>query len=137
MHRFVVFLTCFLVNESGPNTLDLYARSRFLLDVLDEHTLGTRHDQKLKTWSPWTHRRANNLCPHIEISDRLQSDRNFLFWPFSLERHASEQMLYSPGNWRTFSRPFLSSTREPISIEMRSFTLDIALWRISFVVAEI
>jgi hypothetical protein len=32
-----------------------------------------------------THLRTDNLCPHIEITNTLKTDRELLFWPFALQ----------------------------------------------------
>ena len=42
VHRLIMLLARLLIDETRTNTLDLDSSSRFLLDVLHEHTLRNR-----------------------------------------------------------------------------------------------
>ena len=66
-HRLVVFVAGILIDKAGPETLDLYASTCLLLDVLDEHAL-----------------RADHLCTDVEVANRFESDGNLCFGPFAL-----------------------------------------------------
>ena len=41
-----MFMPSILVNKARPKPLDLYSGVRFLLDVLDKHTLKQHHRQQ-------------------------------------------------------------------------------------------
>ena len=71
VHRFIVLLACFLVNEAGTETLDLHSCSRLLLDIFHEHTLEwTKHNEpQHDVWSAY--RRSDNLGTDVEVPDGL------------------------------------------------------------------
>ena len=78
----------FLVDESRSNSFDLYASTRFRLDVLDKRAL-----YEVLLYLSYneedTHRRSDHLCPYIEIAYRLKSHGKFFLWPFSLKQRQS------------------------------------------------
>lgn len=86
MHRFVMLLTCLLVNEPRTNTFNLHTRCGLLLNVFNKHTLKMGHERSALMRLLGTHGRANDLRTDVEVPDRLESYRNLLFWPFSLHR---------------------------------------------------
>lgn len=45
---------------------------------------GTREKHPCQSHRPETYSRADNLGSHVEITDGLQADEDFLFRPFTL-----------------------------------------------------
>ena len=90
-HRFVVFVACVLVNESGALPLDLHASARLALDVLDEETLrrgGCGCCQSGRTTdSEWeaTHAWADDLCSYVEVAERLEANVDLCIVPRTLQ----------------------------------------------------
>lgn len=68
IHRFVTLSVCAMLHEAGVAAFDLNTTAGFLLDMLDVSTTVTYY-----------------LCPKIEARDRLEINRNALFWPFALQ----------------------------------------------------
>ena len=84
MHRLIGLFPRFLINEARSLTFDLHARPCFLLNVLDEHALQMSREKQSPPKLLRTYSRADDFGAHVEIANRLQSNEDFLFGPFTL-----------------------------------------------------
>lgn len=66
VHGLLTLPSSIILNETTSKAFDLHSRTRLLLDVLDEQSLGT-----------------DDLCTNIEVPHALQTNVDALFRPLS------------------------------------------------------
>lgn len=85
VHRILALAPSLRLDKARADSLDLHARLRLLLDVLDEKSLRARISSVSSTARARTHSGSDDLGANVEVPQRFELDEQLLLRPLPLQ----------------------------------------------------